>query len=72
MLVNGPIGFKLGLQNLPAQSTMKAELVAVVLATKEAVFCSNIMVKLGLMKGFNSLPLYPHNTSKLHVTSNRT
>ena len=54
MLANGPISFKLGLQSIPAQSSMEAELLAAALTMKEAVFCSNIMVELGFEKGFRA------------------
>ena len=44
MLSNRPISFKVGIQELIAQSTMEAELVAAVLTMKGAVFCSNTML----------------------------
>ena len=71
MLANALISFKVGLQGLTAQSTMEAELVAAALIM-EAVFCSNMMLELGLDKSFGSVPLYIDNTSALHVAGNRT
>ena len=72
MLANAPISFKVGLQELTAQSTMEGELVAAALGNKEAVFCSNMMLELGFDKSFGSVPLYIDNTSALHVAGNRT
>ena len=71
-LANAPVSFKVGLQGLTAQSTMEAELVAAALAMKEAVFCSNMIKKLGFGTCFDSVPPYIDNTSALHVTGNRT
>ena len=36
---------------------MEAELMAATLTMKEAVFCFNMMVKLGFERGFSSVPL---------------
>ncbi|CAM9739192.1 unnamed protein product [Ascophyllum nodosum] len=72
MLFNGPISFKVGIQGLTTQSKVKAELVAVALAIKEAVFCGNMMLKLGFKEGFGSVTLYIDNISALHVAGNRT
>ena len=64
MLANAPISFKMGLQGLTAPSSMEAELVGATLAMKEeAVFCSNMMLELGLDKSFGSVPLYIDDTS---------
>ena len=72
-MVNAPIIFKVKLQGLTAQPTMKAELVAVALTMKEeTVFCSNMMSELGFGESFGSVPLHIDNTSALHVTGNRT
>ena len=60
------------MQGLTAQSTMEAELVAASLAMKEAVFCSNMMKKLGFGTRFDSVPLYIDNTSVMHVAGNQT
>ena len=49
-----------------------AELVAVALTMKEAVFCSIMMLELGFNAGFGTVPLYIYNTSALHGTGNRT
>ena len=72
ILSNGPISFKVDIQGLTAQSTMEAELVAAALTMKEAVFYSNMMLKLGFKEGFGSVTLYIDNTSALHVVGNRT
>ena len=71
MLANAPISFKVGLQGLTAQSTMEAALVAAALAMKEAIFCSNVMLKLGFDESFCSVPLYVDNTSAPHFAGNR-
>ena len=72
MLANGPISFKVGLQSLTAQSTIEAGLVAAATAMKESLFCRNMMMELGFMEGFWSVPVYIDNTSALHVAGNRT
>ena len=71
-LASAPISFNVGLQELTAQSTMEAELVATALTMKETVLCSNMMKELGLGTRFDSVPLYLENTSTLHVTGNQT
>ena len=45
---------------------------AAALTLEEAVFCSNMMLKLGFKEGFGSAPLYIDITSALLVTGNRT
>ena len=72
MLSNGPISFKVVIQELTAQSTMEEEFVAVALTMKESVFCSNMMLELGFKEGFGSVPLQIGNTLALHVTGSRT
>ena len=62
-LSDGPVSFKVGLQGLTAQSTMEAELVAAALTMKEAVFCSNMMKKLGFGTRFDNVSVYIDNTS---------
>ena len=57
MLANAPLSFKSGLQGPTAMSTMEAELVASVLAVKEAEFCSNMLTELGFGKEFAQVPL---------------
>ena len=52
-------------------STMEAELVASALTMKEAVFCSNMMTKLGFGQQFGQVPLYIDNTATLHVLGNQ-
>ena len=71
MLSNAQIRFKVGLQELTIQSTMETELVAVALRTKEAMFCSNMMLELGFDESFGSVSLDIGNTSVLHVTGTR-
>ena len=73
MVANAPTIFKVELQELTAQPTMEAELVAVALTMKEeAVFCSNMMSGLGFGESFGSVPLHIDNTSALHLADNRT
>ena len=50
---------------------MKRELAVAALTTKEAVFCSNMILDLSFDESFGSVPLYIENTSVLHVTGNR-
>ena len=69
---NDPISFKVGIQGLTAQSTMKAELMAAALTMKVAVLCSNMMLELGFKEEFGSAPLFTDNISALHVAGNRT
>ena len=61
-----------GLQGLAVQSPMGAVLVAAASTMKEAVFCSNMMLKLGFDEGFGNLLLYIDNTSALRAAGNRT
>ena len=72
VLTNGPISFKVGLQELTGQSKMEVELVVAALIMKEAAFCSNTMLKLGFDESFDSVSLYIDSTSALHVAGNRT
>ena len=67
MLANAPLSFKSGLQGPTAMSIMDAELVASVLATKEAVLCSNMLTELGFGKEFAQVPFYCDNTATLHA-----
>ena len=53
-------------------STIEAELVASALATKEAVFCSNMLTELGFGKEFAQMPVYCDNTATLHALGNRS
>ena len=71
MLSRAPVSFKSGVQSLTAMSTMEAELVASALAMKEAVFCSNMLIELGVGKEFEKVPLHIDNTATLHVIGNR-
>ena len=72
MKTNAPIGFKIGLQGLTVQSAMEIELVTAALAMEEAVFCSNMMLKLGFDESFGGVSLYIDNTSALRIADNRT
>ena len=72
MLCDAPTGIKSGLQGLTAMSTMEAELVASVLAMKEAVFCSNMLTELRFGKDFAKVPLYCDNIATLHALGNRS
>lgn len=72
ILSNAPVSSKVGIQCLTAQSTIEAELVAVALAMKEAVFCSNMMMELGFGEAFYSVPVHINNTSSFHVAGNST
>ena len=72
MVANALISFKLGLQGLTAESTMKAELVAAALIMKGSAFCSNMVLELGFDESFGSVPQYIDNMSALHVAGNRT
>ena len=45
---------------------------AATLTMKKAVFCSNMMLELGIKEGFGSVPLYIDNISALDVAGNRT
>lgn len=56
LFLTAPVNFKVRMQGLTAQSTMEAELVATAVATKEAVFYSNIMKQLGFGPLFDSVP----------------
>ena len=72
-MANAPIIFKVELQGLTAQPTMESELVAAALTMKEeAVFCSNMMSKLGFGESFGSVPLHTDNMSALHIADHRT
>ena len=72
MLANALIIFKVGLQGLPAQSTIEAELVAAALTMKEAVFRSILVLELGSDESSGRVPLYIDDTSALHVAGSRT
>ena len=73
MVVNVPTTFKVELQVLTAHLTMGAELVATTLTVKEeAVFCSNMMLKLGSDESFGSVPLHIDNTSSLYIAGHHT
>ena len=72
MLCDAPIGFKSGLPGLTAMSTMEAELVASALATKEAVFCSNMLTELGFGKDLAKVPLFCDSTVTLHALGHRS
>ena len=70
MLSNDPISSKVGIQGRTAQSTMETELLVAALTMKEAVFCSNTMLKLGFKERSGSVPLT--STTHRHFTSPAT
>ena len=72
MMAKAAVSFKSGLQSLTAMPTMEAELVAAALATKEVIFCTNMMTELRFGSEFSSAPLYIDNTATLHVIGNQT
>ena len=57
---------------MAAQSTMEAELTVAAPTMKGTVFCSNMMLRLGLEERFDSVLLHIDNTSALHLAGNRT
>ena len=57
MMARGPMRFKTALQTVTAQSTLEAQLILVAHASKEAVYLSNMMAKLGYGKLFESILL---------------
>lgn len=58
VMFNCPVSFKVAMQGLTTQSTMEAELVARVLAMKEAVFRQSMTTELGFKKDFKCVPLH--------------
>lgn len=42
------------------------------LATRESMFCSDVMTEIGFRVNFSSVPLYIDNTVTLHVIDKRT
>lgn len=72
MLAVGPLSFKSALENVTTQSTLEAELISMALASKEAVYLSNMMTELGFGKLFDSVPLFGDNTGALHIARNST
>ena len=52
---------------MTAQSTVEAQLISMAHASKEAVYLSNIMAKLGFGKLFERIPLFGDNTGALHI-----
>ena len=71
-LSNAPVSFKVAMQGITAQSTMEAVLVAVTLATKEAVLCSNMMKELAFGTRFDCVPIYIDKTLTVRVAGNQT
>ena len=53
MIAGGPLSFTTALQSVTTQSTMEAELISMALASKEAIYLSNMMAELGFGKLFN-------------------
>ena len=72
MIAGGPLSFTTALQSVTTQSTMEAELISMALASKEAIYLSNMMAELGFGKLFNSVPLFVKNTGALHIAGNST
>ena len=72
MMCNGPVSLKVGMQGLPAQSTMEAELVAGALAMREAMFCQSMVTEPGFKEDFKRVPLHMDNTSALHAAEIQT
>ena len=72
MMAGGPLSLKTALQSVTAQSTMEAELISIALASKEAVYLSNMMAELGFGKLFHSIPFFVDNTGALHIAGNST
>ena len=71
-LANGRISFKVGLEDLTAQSAMKPELVAAALTMKDTTFAHRMNQELGFKDDFDSAPLFIDNTSALQVAGTRT
>ena len=67
MLSRAPVSFKSGVQSLTAMSTMEAELVASALGMNEAVFCLNMLTKLGFGNECEQVPLHIDNTATPHA-----
>ena len=72
MMAGGPLSFKTALQKVTAQSTMEAALISMALASKEAVYLSNMIDELGFGKRFDCVPRFFDNTSALRITGNNT
>ena len=51
---------------------MEAELISMALASKQAVYLSNVMAALGFPQLFDSVPLFFDNTGALHIAGNST
>lgn len=72
MMYNGPVSFKVGMQELATQSTVEAELVAGALAMRKSVFCQNMLMEPGFKEDSKCVPLHIDNNSALHVARNQT
>lgn len=72
MMPDGPVGVKVGLQGITVQPTMGAERAAVAVATREAVYCANMMEKLEFGETSKHIPLHTDTTSALNMTGNLT
>ena len=67
----GPISFGAKTQSLTAQSTVKAEVMAISFGGKESTYLSNFMLELDF-KSFSSVPINCDSTDALHVSGNST
>ena len=67
MLSRAPVSFKSGVQILTAMSTMEVDLVASALGMNDAVFCSNMLTKLGFGNECEQVPLHIDNTATPHA-----
>lgn len=70
MMAGGSLIFKAAFQNVTAKSTMEAELISMALASKQAIYVSNMMTELGLGQLFDSALLLVDKTGALHVAGN--
>ena len=72
MMGGGPPSFKTAPQSATTQSTMEAEIISMVFASKEAVYLSNMMTEMRDSENYSTVyPLFD-NTSDLHIAGNST
>lgn len=69
ILANGPISWKSKLQSIIAQSTTKAEYIAINTATKEAIFIRQLLQELGHYNQAK-FPIYTDNNRALLLAKN--
>ena len=72
MMAGRPLSFKIAFQSVMTQSTLEAELISIVLASKEAVYLSNMVTELRFGKLLNSVALFVENAGALHIAGNST